>query len=81
MPVSPSQARRGLEEMHTDDFKFYTKRIDKWLTEGGRTVATSDMSGPVIDRIVSEYRAAGWDVQRVADFRDGDFLQFSEPRY
>ncbi len=81
MPITPSQAKRSVEEMYEDDWQYHYKRIDKHLAEGGRTVSIDDKSGALVDRIIKEYRAAGWDVQQVADFRDGPFLEFKEPRW
>lgn len=83
MAITPGQARtKGATSGATkSELKRHIKEIDRMLVEGDRTYACSLIgSGMVEDHIIQEYRSAGWEVQRISDFRDGDFLQFKEPR-
>ncbi len=82
MPITPQQAYNKRIESTDEEYKRHVKEIDEMLVEGDRTYACSLFSnGTVRQRIVDDYREAGWDVEQVGDFRDGDFLRFSEPRW
>lgn len=81
MPITPQQAKLKISGDLDDEYKHHVKRIDKMLSEGGRTYACSLFADyRVVTMIIDGYRAAGWDVRQVADFRDGDFLEFKEWR-
>lgn len=80
MPITPDQAARP-NARHEADFEYHTKRIDAALAEGGRTFQRANIPGPIIKRIIEVYEGLGWRVREVGDFRDGDYLEFSDARY
>lgn len=79
MPITPAQARAARFSSLDEEYAIEVKRIDSHLGSGGRTIGCDDIPSLVLERIISEYTAAGWHVQRASDWRDGDFLQFKEP--
>lgn len=76
MPISPNEAEERQTREHEDDYQYQLEKINKHLISGGRTVNRSGIPAPILERIMSEYRRAGWDVELIYDYRDGDFLQF-----
>lgn len=78
MPISPNKARLKNKQRSSSTYKFVLKRIDEMLVSGGRTFALSLLS--VIDAadIIADYESVGWKVRLVPDWRDGDYLEFSE---
>lgn len=81
MTLSPEQAVRKRRSESEDELNRHIAEIDEMLVDGDRTYACSLFSsGFVEDHIIQEYRSAGWDVQRISDFRNGDFLTFKSPR-
>ncbi len=80
MTLSPEQATRKRRSESEDELKRHIEQIDEMLVEGDRTYACSLFSsGFIEDHVIQEYRSAGWHVQKIGDFRDGDFLQFKAP--
>jgi hypothetical protein len=76
--ISPGQAREGTPtKAELDSAK---RVINRHLKGGGRTYSLSLLNGngPLLEKILEEYRARGWKVRVVDDFRDGDYLEFSE---
>ena len=78
MAITPRQAKEERFGNQADEFNYHVSRIDRMLTDGRRTYSCSLFGSEhdLIPRIVEEYRHAGWEVELVDDFRDGDFLQF-----
>lgn len=81
MPITPGQAKEKAERSTDDEWEYHSKKIDSMLSEGGRTYSIVHLDGMLVSRIAREYRSAGWSVERVDDWRDGDFLQFSEGKW
>lgn len=78
MPITPSEARQRNKSRNSASYKSIVKRIDEMLVEGGRTFATDILDGVDANEIIADYQAAGWKVRFVPDWRDGNYLEFSE---
>ena len=76
MTITPQQAGEKRDKDSLKEFNRFTEEIDEMLAEGGRTYGTNGMSSYVIGKIMTEYTSAGWKVELVPDWRDGNFLRF-----
>jgi phosphate uptake regulator len=79
MAISPKQAKEKLYQSFADMVKDAEKKIDQMLADGRRAFATKDMRVEAIREIINLYKAQGWAVELVTDWRDGNYLQFSVP--
>jgi post-segregation antitoxin (ccd killing protein) len=81
MAISKQDAMEKAESRTADKMKALEAKIDKALVRDARdrrmtTIATSGMKQATIEAIIRKYKAAGWKVEHVSDWRDGDYLSF-----
>jgi hypothetical protein len=74
-PITPDEAS---DESNIDhlDYSVVIARINRHLRTGGRTFMRSSISPDMLPKIMREYEGAGWEIELVYDWRDGDYLAF-----
>jgi hypothetical protein len=84
MPITPEQARKTRTEAAAPAVADLAKRVDNYLGSTRPTFGQEwwfDIRGvpaAVIDETIRLYEAAGWNVRKSHDQRDGSALVFSE---
>lgn len=79
--VTPDEIKRILM-----DTRGLEDKIDRVLTEAANRgfwpakIGIGTVVQVAIDSLVAKYRLVGWDISQFYDPRDGDYLQFEEPR-
>ena len=77
--ITPGEARRS-DDFTKRELETHIRELNRMLKGGGRTYACSLIhSAKLRQAIIAEFSGKGWRVQVVSDWRDGDFIQFSEP--
>lgn len=82
MPITPTQARikRSQSIENSREFKYACEEIDDYLasTKLPAYWDCREVSGPVLEKIISTYTSQGWKVQHLGDIRDGNCLVFED---
>jgi hypothetical protein len=80
--ISPSEARRGDSDEIKADVAARVERINRSLRGyHGRKMSFAAQLigyGKVGGLVLEQFRCAGWNIEFVADQRDGDFYWFGE---
>ena len=76
--ISPAEAESYIPTGTQAEFIAHVRRINGMLRDGRHTYSVLLFERPqVIAMVIREFRSAGWDVERVADLREADYLHFS----
>jgi len=87
MVIGPKKLVEKIEKKEADAIRNLENKIDEALTNqfDGRHASvgynTEGVRGFVLDKLLDQYRDAGWDVKITDDQRDGDYIHFTyKPR-
>jgi hypothetical protein len=86
MPITPSKAKQVRTETYDRaEYAAHVKQIDAYLSRESPNhrqwyYDIGKVSLPVANRLATDYRSAGWQVEISSD-RDGRSLVFEEPRW
>jgi hypothetical protein len=81
-PIKPGETQTALQ---ADSYvlKYINTTLSRpWKSyemNYGRAVYTRDMEYNDPESIVQIYTEAGWNVEYISDYRDGDFFRFKRP--
>lgn len=80
MAISKQEARKAGNSFNEDEVERLERKIDQSLLEGGSGAFSVDifshLSGAGQAEIFRRYEAAGWKIEYISDWRDGDYYQF-----
>lgn len=90
MTINPTELEKKANEKTSSEIEMLEKIIDKALTEG--VLRNGTINRPITldykllenateysrERIIHQYKLAGWDVKLQSDQRDGDWYTFKK---
>jgi hypothetical protein len=77
MPITPQEAEQARLADTASDYEALDERLKNEAKNGERTCFVGSIPRDVVDRVINDWRAAGWKVELIPDQRDGDFIRLS----
>ena len=80
MAISKQEARSYISEDEKSEIDLLERRVDRMLRDGGPLTFDvrifSNLGGRGIGELFKRYKVAGWKIEYVSDWRDGDYYEF-----